>query len=215
MDELETVPEGEEAAPPPAAGAGAGGTPPASAAAQPTSAGDEADGQALGSDGGRVKSTPLARKIAKEHGLDVTSIKGTGPGGRVTREDVEAALAAAPQTSAPPAPAAACGPGETPVLRRVAYSGMRKAIGTAMSASWNAVPRVTQHAAIDIHALIALREQINEGRDKEQRLSLTDLLVKITATALILMPDLNGVFDGQELRIMSDVNMGVAMAVGE
>ncbi|TBW36245.1 2-oxo acid dehydrogenase subunit E2, partial [Siculibacillus lacustris] len=121
--------------------------------------------------------------------------------------------AAAPATPAePPAPAA---PGGNAVLRRVAYVGMRKAIGTAMAASWAAVPLVTQHAAIDVSALLDLRARINRDRDAERRVSLTDLLIRITARALVRVPELNAVFDGHELQILRDVDMGLAIAVDD
>lgn len=166
----------------------------------------------------RIVATPLARAVAARTGLDLAQIHGTGPGGRIVRADVDAALAAAPAAPLPAAGAPAAAPitlaiPEDAILRRVPYTGMRRAIGQNMSASWAAVPRVTQHSSADVQPLLSLRAKINEDRPKEEQVSLTDMLVKIVARALTRMPGLNGVFDGKEFLVMGEVNMGIAVAL--
>lgn len=166
----------------------------------------------------RIVATPLARAVAARNGLDLARVQGTGPGGRIVRADVDAALAAAPAAPLPAASAPAAAPitlaiPEDAILRRVPYTGMRRAIGQNMSASWAAVPRVTQHSSADVQPLLSLRAKINEDRPKEEQVSLTDMLVKIVARALTRMPTLNGVFDGKEFLVMGEVNMGIAVAL--
>jgi pyruvate dehydrogenase E2 component (dihydrolipoamide acetyltransferase) len=166
--------------------------------------------------------SPLARRIAENAGLDPATLTGTGPGGRITSEDVEAAIAARTAAAPPPeavaeapAPTVAPADGGNAVLRRIPFTGMRRAIGAAMTASHAAVPCVTQHVSLDVAALLALRAKINEDRDGDHRVSLTDLLIRITARALIRVPELNATFDGRETLVMRDVDIGLAIAVDD
>lgn len=166
--------------------------------------------------GERVKITPAAAKLAKEMGMDYTRIAGTGPGGRITREDVENA-AAQSQVPAAPAEKPVCketaDPGGAPLYDLIPYSGMRKAIGDNMSRSWAAAARVTHHATVDISKLLEFRKMINEDMDSEGKVSITDLLIKITARALEARPDINVTLDGSNIKIMKDINIGVAVAL--
>jgi pyruvate dehydrogenase E2 component (dihydrolipoamide acetyltransferase) len=205
--------EGETAAiPGPSVAGSSDATPDPAAVAPPAPAIAAAPGR-------KPSISPLARRIAETHGLDPATLTGTGPGGRITSEDVEAAITARTPAAPPPpttAPAAAGTVVPTPandtagVLRRVPFTAMRRAIGAAMSASHAAVPCVTQHVSLDVSALLDLRTRINRSRDDEHRISLTDLLLRITARTLVRVPELNATFD---VLLMRDVDIGLAIAV--
>lgn len=163
--------------------------------------------------GGRVAITPVARKLAEDNGLDVNTLTGTGPGGRITREDVEAALAAGPAAPAPAAPAAPAPADE--VLRRVPYAGMRQAIGRNMHKSWSEIPRVTLHTTVKADALLELRKSINARLEPMDKVSVTDLLIKLIGRAVAAQPGINALFDGREITVMKHVNLGVAVALDD
>ncbi len=151
---------------------------------------------------GRVKISPAARKLAEEHGIDHTRIKGTGPEGRITREDVERAIAEGMRPA-----------DERPVLEVIPYEGMRRAIGENMVYSWTVAPKVTLHTSVDLSGLLALRKSINEGAKERDKVSVTDLLVKAVAKALALKPRMNVTLDGEEIKVLKDINIGVAVAL--
>lgn len=201
----EAVPAGGESSAP------AKPEPQAQAQAAPAAEGPAAPAPAVPA-GGRVFITPIARKIAREKGLDISQLKGTGPGGRIVRKDAEAAMTA---ESTAQSPQTALATQEADVLERVPYTGMRKAVGTHMSESASSVPRVTHHTTVPMDTLLALRSRLNEGREKEDRFTVTDLLVKITAVALSRYPAMNAHFTGTEVVRMRPVHMGVAVAVEE
>jgi pyruvate dehydrogenase E2 component (dihydrolipoamide acetyltransferase) len=175
--------------------------------------------------GVRVPSSPAARKRALEIGLDVATIRGTGPGGRVTLEDVEAAarLVAPPaEGTGPAAPStAAATPGvqDMPssallsVREELGYSGVRRAIGEHMARSWTTSPMVTHHVRADVHDLVRLLADLNEGRDQREKISLTAAVIKASARALQAVPQVNASLVGEVIRVWRDVNVGVAVAV--
>lgn len=152
--------------------------------------------------GGRVKISPAARKLAEENGIDYTRLTGTGPEGRITREDVEKAIA----EGVP-------GAEERPTLEVIPYEGMRRAIGENMANSWNIAPKVTHHTSVDLSKLLALRRDINEGVKERDKVSITDLLVKAVARALEMRPRINVTLDGDQIKVLKDINIGVAVAL--
>lgn len=165
---------------------------------------------------GKVKITPVAAKMAREHGIDVNAIAGTGPGGRITREDIEKALAAhpaAPEAAAQAAPEAAPAPAAGAAYDAVPYSGMRKAVGENMLRSWNSSPRVTHHTRADLSALLALRKNINTNVDESDKVSVTDMLIKILASAIESHMFMNCSLQGSEIRFMKDIHIGFAVAL--
>ena len=213
-------------------------------------AGDEAHpaGEAArpaGSDSGtgRASASPLAKKLAAELHLDYTLIKGTGPGGRIGKEDVleyaeslkqqNSAATPAPGVSLPSAAAPAetvpgydatapqagapgAGLNETVPgnYSLIPYTGMRKAVGEKMQSAWRSIPMVTHHVRADAGALAAIRRQLNEGADSaEQRYSVNDLLLKLAAAALQKYPAMNATFENDEIRIHKNVNLGIATAL--
>jgi len=162
--------------------------------------------------------------MAQEHNIDYARIQGTGPDGRITKEDIEAALAfpaAAPQAPLPaagfdaaPRPDGASWAAPLPgSFEERPYSGVRRIIGDRMLESWSAAPKVTHHARADAKALLELRASINETLEKEERVSVTDMLVKITAMALRQKLFMNVSLRGDRIVTFREVHLGVAVAL--
>jgi len=164
---------------------------------------------------GLVRISPLAKKIAREHDLDYAAITGSGPLGRIVRKDVDQALfAAKPAAAISPtisAPAVADMPQNGDEI--IPYTGMRKAIGENMSRSWQIAPRVTHHTSVDISKLKELRTMINESREKENQVSVTDLLIRVVAKSLKLRPFINASLADNQIIRHTAINIGVAVAV--
>ncbi|MCR4441511.1 MAG: dihydrolipoamide acetyltransferase family protein [Peptococcaceae bacterium] len=173
-------------------------------------AGEEISGGIKEAGGGeRIKITPAAAKLAREMGVDCTLLAGTGPGGRITREDVEKAAAQVRSVQAPSE-----GGDKKPVSGEfIPYTGMRKAIGDNMSRSWATAPKVTHHVSVDVSRLLELRKMINEDLDEMSRVSITDLLIKIAAKALEMKPSINVSLEGGSIKLFKDINIGVAVAL--
>ncbi len=155
--------------------------------------------------GGRVKVSPVARKLADEWQLDLTRIRGTGPDGRITREDVERAREGL--TSAPPATDGQAAPAADQPL-----SKMRRVIAERMTLSATTVPHFTVVSEIDMDAALALREQLNSSVGAGG-VSITDLLVRAAALALRRFPILNASFAGDRLVRHPDINIGLAVTL--
>lgn len=143
---------------------------------------------------GAVVATPAARKLAKERGIDLATLRGTGPGGRITREDVEAALRAGP--AGPPA---------------VPLHGMRKSIADRMLKSLQSTAQLTITTEVDVSALIERRAQLQ----KEFALTYTDLLIEAVAAALAKHPRLRVTLEGDAIHVHDDINVGIAVALDE
>lgn len=167
----------------------------------------------------RKKVTPAAAKLAKELRIDCNLLEGTGPGGRVTREDVERA---ASQPSAEKVvedvnikteKQECVTVSEALPYMIMPYSGMRKAIGDNMSKSWAVAPKVTHHVYVDVTRLMELRKMINEDADEEGKVSITDLIVKIAAKAIEMRPNVNVSLDGSNIKVFKDINIGIAVAI--
>ena len=172
--------------------------------------------------GGRIFISPLARNIAAEHGLDAAQIQGTGPGGRIIKDDVLAYLrqapAAQPQPQAVPAvqPVAAAQPGED--VEAVALSQMRKTIARRLQQSMQTAPHFYATMAIDVTQLVAFQASAAEyaaSLPQPVKLTLNDLIVKGVATALARMPQVNVSFDGDRLLYKKHINVGVAVALDQ
>lgn len=155
----------------------------------------------------RIKASPLARRLAKEFGLDLTSIDGSGPDGRVVRDDVLQASTEVPTQTLPTEPV----PGEL-----VEFSGIRKIIAERMTMSVQTNASVTLHTEVDASTLVELREQFNENlQEQEIKLTYTDLIVKITARALQKHPRLNATLNEEKIELLKDINIGVAVALDD
>ncbi len=171
----------------------------------------EAPAPAAAANGGRVKASPLARRIARERGIDLAALTGTGPEGRIVAEDVERAEKAGAPTAAAPAAAAAAPPsGEVEV---VPLTGMRKAIARRMTEAWQA-PVFQIAMTADMTAAIRLREglvaRMGEGDAKP---TYSDILTKVCAVALMRHRAVNALFAGDEVHLIPTANVGIAVAI--
>ncbi len=165
---------------------------------------------------GRVKASPLAKRLAGELGLDIGAVQGTGPGGRVVKRDVEMAAeaAAAAPAMAPAAPAVtpAVPPGEE--FADVPLSQMRKTVARRLSESLGPVPHFFLTVDVDMTRALAARARVNEILAAQgARASVNDLVIKATAAALTHHPDCNAWWQGSSIRRFGSVHMGVAVAV--
>ena len=206
-----------------------GDAPPAAAAA-PAAAEEESDDTSTvvaapaattTASGDRVKASPLARKIAAQKGIDLGAIKGTGPGGRIVRKDVEGtspsaapAPAAAKPTSAAPAPAAikatAAGAGD----KRTPLTGMRTIIAERLLASKTQIPHFYLNVEVDAAPLLSLRKQINDSANEgSNKYTVNDFILKAVIGAAVAVPEVNASFDGDAIIQYGDVNLSVAIAV--
>ncbi|MBQ1081837.1 dihydrolipoamide acetyltransferase family protein [Nocardiopsis sp. B62] len=175
------------------------------------------------STGERPRTSPLARRLAKEYGLDITRIQGSGPKGRIVRADIEAAAkdgSAAQDSQAPaasaPAPAAQAAPAQDDVRgsEEVKTSNVRKVIARRLTESKQTVPHFYLRRTIDAEALKAFRGQINQQLSSTGvKVSFNDLIVKACATALKLHPEVNTSWINDTLVQHHRVNVGVAVAV--
>jgi len=167
---------------------------------------------------GHVKASPLAKKIARDNKVDLSHVQGTGPGGRVVRKDVEAALssgatatpAAKPSVSTPiPSVVPVSHEDETIQLTR-----LRQAIARRMTESKTTVPHFYVIHEYKMDAVMLLRKQLNEYLSENEKLSVNDFVVKAVALALRQFPNLNASFAGNNQVIRHGaVNVGVAVAV--
>jgi len=156
-----------------------------------------------------LRATPVARRLARERGLDLNSLSGSGPQGRILKSDVEAALIApAPAPSLQAArPAAA--------TERVQLSKLRAIIGRRMTASKQSLPHFYLTADLDAGPLMALRGDLNSRMPQDQQFSVNDFLVKSAALALREFPNLNASLEGEEIVRHGQINIGVAVAMDD
>ena len=156
--------------------------------------------------GGRVKASPLARRIAKERGIDLAQLRGTGPEGRIVAEDVER-VGASPAKAAP---AVAPVSGE---VEAVKLNQMRKAIARRMTEAWEA-PAFQISMSVDMSASIRLREALLERVEEGGvRPTYSDILTKVVALALMRHRDMNAHFAGDEVHLFPTANIGIAVAI--
>jgi pyruvate dehydrogenase E2 component (dihydrolipoamide acetyltransferase) len=171
--------------------------------------------------GDKVKISPLARKIAGQHNLDITQITGTGPGSRIKKRDVLAFMeqpAQAPSASvavAEPAPS-----GDTMDGKRIKeilpMSGFRKAMASHMAQSWETSARVSVFIEIDMEELIQLRKGLVEKQEiLGTRVSFTDLFVFLISRVLRAQPLLNSTYTDDGIVVWDDINIGVALSLAK
>jgi pyruvate dehydrogenase E2 component (dihydrolipoamide acetyltransferase) len=175
-------------------------------------------------EGGRLKASPLARRLAEAQGVDLNTLQGSGPGGRIVRADVDAAVgktpAAAP-TGAPPAvPALATnavlpGPIEQAIPHEaIKLSNIRKTIARRLTESKQQIPHIYLTVDIQLDALLKLRGELNAGlQSRGVKLSVNDLLIKALAQALIEVPECNVSFAGDQLFKYSRADVSVAVSI--
>ena len=168
---------------------------------------------------GRIKVSPVARRMAQTAGLDLGTMSGSGPGGRIIKSDVEAAIAAGagPIAAAPAVPASAppaMAPVGAPRLeeQRIELSQMRKAIAKRLVQSIGPVPHFFLTTEIDMGRALDMRKSLNE-RLSEGKVGVNDLLIKVVAESLARHPEINASFEGDAIRRHGSVDIGVAVAV--
>jgi pyruvate dehydrogenase E2 component (dihydrolipoamide acetyltransferase) len=160
---------------------------------------------------GGVKATPVARRVASEHGVSLKDVNGSGPGGRIRKLDVESYLERAAE-----APVVAIQP--TPVLTgpettEVPASRLRQAIGRRMAQSKTTIPHFYVTTEVDMVPLLSLRKQINALLPDEHKVSVNDMIVKAAALNLRDFPNLNANFAGDKFIVHNRINIGSAVAV--
>jgi len=164
-------------------------------------------------DSGPIKASPLAKKIARDNNVNLASIQGTGPGGRVVRKDVEAAVSTgqSSKVARPSAPAvvpvAAAGDETIPLTR------LRQAIARRMVESTTSVPHFYVTHEYKMDALMAMRKQANEFLPDNEKLSVNDFIIKAVALTLREFPNLNSSYAGDKAIRHGAVNVGIAVAV--
>ena len=179
-------------------------------------------------EGDRVKASPLARRLAQAQSIDLSTLQGSGPGGRIIRADVDAAAgkapaaapAGAPAPTAAPQPALAThavlpGPMEQAIPHEaVKLSSVRKTIARRLTESKQQIPHIYLTVDIQLDALLKLRGELNAGLDSRGvKLSVNDLLIKALAQALMEVPECNVAFAGDQMLKYSRADISVAVSV--
>jgi pyruvate dehydrogenase E2 component (dihydrolipoamide acetyltransferase) len=198
--------------PPPAAPAPApaeGAVLPAAPAAAPAK-------PAPGQNGGRVRSSPLARRVASERGLELAAIAGSGPNGRIIKRDVESAVAAPPAAARQPAPAVER-PRVVPAegdFHDVSLTQIRKTIAKRLAESIGPVPTFYLTADYDVERMAEMRTAM-AAEGEEFKVSFNDILLKAVATALAQHPEVNAHWLGDRIRYFNRVHIGIAVAIDD
>ena len=183
--------------------------------------------------GARVFASPLARRIAKEKGLDLTRVAGSGPHGRIVRADVEGAspVAAAPVAAVAAAPVPAPAPAKTAMptgmaaetvmkmyadraFTEVPLDGMRRTVAARLTEAKQTIPHFYLRREVRLDALMAFREQLNKGLEaRGVKLSVNDFIIKASAIALQAVPGANRVWAGDRMLQLTPSDVAVAVAV--
>lgn len=159
---------------------------------------------ALASSNGYIKASPLAKRLARERGIDLATLTGTGPGGRVIEADVpEHAVPAAAGFAAP----------ATLVSENVELSRMRQAIARVTSDSKRDAPHFYVAVDVDMTKAMSFRRDLNDELDAENRVSVNDLIVKASAIAIGRHPKFNSFFRDDHLQMNAAINVGIAIAL--
>ena len=230
--EGQTVPVGKEiaviVAPGETVGAGRGtgdegrvAPSPAATVAAPSPAPRHSPPAAAAADAAPVKASPLARRMAKESGVDLKLLTGSGPGGRVVRRDLETAAARPAATVSASAPVAPVPPPPSPVpvsrtdasYEDVPLTQIRKTIAKRLAASLGPVPHYFLTTEVDMERAAEAREALNRDLGDEGRISFNDIVVKAAALALTRHRACNAWFQDDHIRYWNEVHVGVAVAV--
>ena len=204
-----------------------GKTPPAAKAAQPqesqpATAAPVASGAPAGSpstEGEFVKASPVAKAMAAEKAINLANLNGSGPGGRIVKRDVEAALQSSSSGQATPSSPAV---GMQAAIQaqiitgqdtHIPISRLRGAIGKRMQESNQNIPHFFLTHSYDVGSLMQMRSQMNEGRDKANKVSVNDFVVRAIALALQQFPNINASISDQEIIQHGNINVGVAVAL--
>lgn len=189
-------------------------TPPERGREAPRGDSEGSDDRAAAWDESRVKASPLARRLAEENGIDLSSLRGTGPGGRIVKEDVLAAgqgrRAAAPAAKAPPA-----APPSGPEVRVEQPSRMQAAIARRMTGSKTTVPHFYVTAEARMDEAVRMRRQLKETVPGAEQLTVTDMVVRASAMAVSRVPSANRSWVDGHFEVKRSVNIGIAVALDQ
>jgi pyruvate dehydrogenase E2 component (dihydrolipoamide acetyltransferase) len=160
----------------------------------------------------RIFASPFARKIAQEKGIDLSLLKGSGPEGRIIQTDVLKASERV-QTEG----VSASGPAQKATEKLIPLKGIRKIIAQRMTESFRDVPHFYLSIEVDMSAVQDLKEKVKDEVEKRAkvRLTLTDILVKVVASALKEHPIINSRIEGDQIRLLEEINVGVAIALDD
>ena len=192
----------------------------AAASAQPAPANDGKGGrqpQAAAADSGRMIVSPLAARMAAEAGIDLRSLQGSGPGGRIIKKDIEAAISEPKAAPTQPAYPRVVEPGEFPQAAASPYrdepaSEIRKVIAKRLVTSLGPVPHFFLTTEIEMDRAAEMRKGIN-ALDPELKISVNDIVIKVAAAALRQHPEVNASFQGNFIRYYQHADVGVAVAI--
>ena len=169
---------------------------------------------AAASDGTRIFASPLARRIAADRGIDLASLKGSGPKGRIIKADLDQA----PQHAAAASSMAPVSPSMAPVAMGedssvVENSQMRKVIASRLQQSMQESPHFYVNMDIDIGAMLAARKTLNDHAPDGVKISVNDMIIKAAAMALMRVPEVNASWEGDQTRRFNHADIAVAVAV--
>ena len=218
----EAVPADVPAAPAPVAAAPPSAPAPAAIPAAASATAPPAPGQANGAD--RVVASPLARRMARQAGIDLSGLRGSGPGGRIVRADVESAArptaapaAATTAAAAAPAPRAAAPVAIAAPHTLLPHSNIRKVIARRLSESKQTIPHFYVTMDVEIDALLNLRSELNARSPKDGpatfKLSVNDLVIKAAAVTLRRVPQVNASWTEAAMVLYDDVDIAVAVSI--
>ena len=172
---------------------------------EPEPAAEESQQAAVAAGNGRIKASPLARRMARERGIELSAIRGTGPDGRIVAEDIERA-----EAGGPAAPAVAPARVPTGEAERVPLSNVRKTIARRLTEAWQ-IPVFQLQASADMTRVNALVARLRE-RDPDVRVTVTDVLTKVCAQALMRHREVNAEFTEDAIVLHPRANIGLAVA---
>ena len=185
---------------------------------------------AQSAEGDRIKASPLARRLAQAQGIDLSNLQGSGPGGRIVRADVDAAVGKAPAAAPAPAGAPAAAPAAASAIsshlvmpgpieqaiphEEVKLSNIRKTIARRLTEAKQQVPHIYLTVDIQLDALLKLRTELNAGLEiRGVKLSVNDLLIKALAQSLIEVPQCNVAFAGDQMLQYKRADISVAVSI--
>jgi pyruvate dehydrogenase E2 component (dihydrolipoamide acetyltransferase) len=169
---------------------------------------------AASANGGRMIVSPIAARMAADNGIDLKSITGSGPNGRIIKRDIEAAMAAPPKVAAAPSFTPSTIVGASP-FRDETTSQMRRVIASRLAESIGPIPTFYLTVEVEMDNALALRKSVNASIPEEQKISVNDIIVKAAAMALRKHPFVNSSYQDKSIRFYEQADIGVAVAIDE